>query len=198
MVAIGMRAFNYVSFMLIDLNDSLQATWIRNTILRALREHSPALAKRLNMNIVYQAPTISALTEAGLHAVHNDGTSATASSVEGLIRIADQYSSELPARSTDLRSRESNKDVVLITGTTGGFGCDVLEHLLRDERVEKVYAFNRPGSQALERQLARFRERSLDESLLFTTKFRMVEAALDVPGFGIEPQLLDQVRRPFF
>ncbi|KAI1786493.1 acetyl-CoA synthetase-like protein [Ganoderma leucocontextum] len=176
--------------------DSLQATWIRNTILRALREHSPALAKRLHMNVVYQAPTISALTEAVLRAVHNDSdsTSSSASSAENLFRIADQYSSTLPTRRTQLRPREGDKDVVLITGTTGGFGCDVLEHLLRDERVEKVYAFNRPGSQAMERQLARFRERSLDESLLFTPKFRMVEAALDVPGFGIDHRLLSEIQ----
>nr|VWP00550.1 N/A [Ganoderma boninense] len=46
----------------------------------------------------------------------------------------------------------------------------------------------------MERQLARFRERSLDESLLHTPKFQMVEAALDVPGFGIEPQLLSEIR----
>ncbi|KAM5532280.1 hypothetical protein V8D89_014038 [Ganoderma adspersum] len=174
--------------------DSLQATWIRNTILRALREHSPALAKRLHMSVVYQAPTITALTEAVLRAVHDDGTLSTASSAEDLIRIAEQYSSDLPARPAHLRPRQNDKDVVLITGTTGGFGCDVLEHLLRDERVEKVYAFNRPGSQAMERQFTRFRERALDESLLFTPKFRMIEAALDTPGFGIESQLLSEIR----
>ncbi|PIL37207.1 hypothetical protein GSI_00900 [Ganoderma sinense ZZ0214-1] len=174
--------------------DSLQATWIRNTILRALREYSPALAKRLHMNVVYQAPTISSLTEVVLRVVHNDSTSLAASSADDLIRIAEQYSSELPARPSQLQSREGDKDVVLITGTTSGFGCDILEHLLRDERVGKVYAFNRPSSQAMERQLARFRERSLDESLLHTPKFQMVEAALDVPGFGIEPQLLSEIR----
>ncbi len=146
------------------------------------------------MNVVYQAPTVTALTEAVLRAVYNDSTSSTASSADDLIRIAEQYSSNLPPRPTQLRPRESDKDTVLITGTTGGFGCDVLEHLLRDEGVKRVYAFNRPGSQAMQRQLARFRERSLDESLLFTPKFRMVEAALDVPGFRIEPQLLSEVR----
>lgn len=175
------------------IKNSLQATWIRNTILRALREHSPALATRLHMNVVYQAPTITSLTEDVLHTVHDNSTLSTASSAEDLMRIAEQYSSDLPARPTQLLPRESDNDVVLITGTTGGFGCDVLEHLLRDERVEKVYAFNRPGSKAMERQLARFRERALDESLLFTPKFRMVEAALDIPGFGIEPKLLSEV-----
>ncbi|TBU32715.1 acetyl-CoA synthetase-like protein [Dichomitus squalens] len=174
--------------------DSLQATWIRNTLLRAVRETSPTSAKLLPMSIVYQAPTISALTEAVLHILHNKGVAPTATTAHDLVLIAEKYSSNLPPRPAQLRARQSDKDVVLITGTTGGFGCDVLEHLLRDERVERVYAFNRPGSQAMERQLTRFKERALDESLLTTPKFRMIEAALDVPGFGIEPQLLDEIR----
>ena len=50
----------------------------------------------------------------------------------------------------------------------------------------------------MDRQFIRFRERDLDESLLSTSKFRMVEAVLEVPGFGIEPQLLEEVPdRPF-
>ena len=82
---------------------------------------------------------------------------------------------------------------MVITGTTGGFGCDILHHLLLDDEIGTVYAFNRRGSNALARQYARFRERGLDEGLLASDKFRMVEADLDVPGFGIAPAILDEV-----
>ena len=41
--------------------DSLQATWIRNTLLRALRETDKGAAARLPMNLVFQAPTIASL-----------------------------------------------------------------------------------------------------------------------------------------
>ena len=51
---------------------SLQATWIRNTILRAMREYSPAAAKRLHMSVVFQAPSISALTDAILRAMNGE------------------------------------------------------------------------------------------------------------------------------
>ena len=161
-----------------------------------MREQSPAFAKLLPMNIVYQEPTISALTEAVLRIMNNEGAISSSSTAEYLVKLAERYSSNLPERPALLRPRENTKDVVLITGTTGGFGCDILEHLLHDERVERVYAFNRPGTLAMERQVARFRERALDESLLSTAKFRMVEAALDVPGFGIEAQLLNEVLCP--
>ena len=82
---------------------------------------------------------------------------------------------------------------MLITGTTGGFGCDTLEHLLRDENVQTVYAFNRKGARAMERQRAQFRNRGLDETLLDSPKFRMIEAVLHEPTFGLEVDLLDEV-----
>ena len=85
------------------------------------------------------------------------------------------------------------EDVVLITGTTGGFGCDILHHLLLDDEIGTVYAFNRRGSNALARQYARFRERGLDENLLESDKFKMVEAELDTPGLGVDSALLDEV-----
>ncbi|KAI0719494.1 acetyl-CoA synthetase-like protein [Cerioporus squamosus] len=176
--------------------DSLQATWIRNTILRAVREYSKAAAQRLHMNVVFQAPSISALSDAVLRAVHDSSVTEADSGNpdETLVRLAEEHSSNLSPRPTQLRPRQSTRDVVLITGTTGGFGCDVLEHLLRDEHVAKVYAFNRSGTQAMERQRARFRERALEEGLLSSPKFVMVDATLDVPGFGVSSDLLEEIR----
>ena len=43
---------------------SLQATWIRNTILGAIRQTNPSAAKRLPMNVAFAFPTIAALAEA--------------------------------------------------------------------------------------------------------------------------------------
>ncbi|KAH9903318.1 acetyl-CoA synthetase-like protein [Cubamyces lactineus] len=177
--------------------DSLQATWIRNTILRALREVDPGAAKRLNSNFVFNAPTISSLANVVQTALHNqNGINGTSHAPQDLWKYVKKYSAGFPSRSANLVDRPaSSKDVVLITGTTGGFGCDALEHLLRDETVERVYAFNRKGTNAPERQRVQFRARGLDEALLDTPKFRMVEAVLHEPGFGIEPRLLDEIRR---
>lgn len=134
-----------------------------------------------------------------MRTVHDpsDTVVAPGSSAETLIKLAEEYSSNLPQRPTQLRPRQSTKDVVLITGTTGGLGCDVLEHLLRDENVAKVYAFNRAGTQATERQRTRFRAKALDEGLLSSPKFVMVEATLDVPEFGISSDLLEEVCIPW-
>ncbi|KAM5543844.1 hypothetical protein V8D89_002461, partial [Ganoderma adspersum] len=174
--------------------DSLQATWIRNTILRVVREHFPDATKRLPTNLVFQAPSVAALADAVLRAVHDtEDRNAKIVTEEDLVQLAEKYSSNLPSRPSNLRPRNGGKDIVAITGTTGGFGCDLLHHLLLDDEIGMVYAFNRKGSNAMDRQRARFRERGLDESLLESPKFKMVEAELDVPGLSVEPALLDEV-----
>ncbi|KAI1792211.1 acetyl-CoA synthetase-like protein [Ganoderma leucocontextum] len=175
--------------------DSLQATYIRNTLLRALRDYSPAAAKKLPMNVMFQAPSISALTDAVLRAL-SDGShvESTASTPEDLVRLVERYSANLPARPASLRPREATKDVVVVTGTTGGFGCDILEHLLRDDEIATVFAFNRKGTDALARQRSRFRERGHDVGLLDLPKFRMVEADLQTVDFGLEGALLEEIR----
>ena len=147
------------------------------------------------MNIVFQAPTVAALADMLLRNLQDAAVSVSAASTpQDLIRMAERYSANLPARPSSLRVRDSTADVVLVTGTTGGFGCDILEHLLRDEETSMVYAFNRKGTNASERQRARFRERGHDERLLDSQKFRMVEADLQLADFGIDPRLLEEIR----
>ncbi|KAI0739441.1 acetyl-CoA synthetase-like protein [Daedaleopsis nitida] len=180
--------------------DSLQATWIRNTILRAIRETDKAATARVPMNLVFAAPSIASLARVVHDIVHSESDAGASESRRGkpqdLWDYVAKYSADLPARpdTATLVERASGKDVVVITGTTGGFGCDTLEHLLNDERVGRVYAFNRKGTQAMERQRAQFRARGLDEALLNSSKFRMVEAVLHEPGFGLEAQLLEEIR----
>ena len=177
---------------------SLQATWIRNTILRAVRETSPDMTAHLPMNLVFKAPSINALSNTVYRIMHGQTKPTTkAVTPQDLIDMAAKYSGNLPARPTELRRRQQTQDTIVITGTTGGFGCDILEHLLLDEGVEMVYAFNRLNSRAMERQRASFRRRGLNETLLDFPKVRMVEAILDAPDFGLEADLLDKVRRPF-
>ena len=171
---------------------SLQATWIRNTILRAMREADQDAPQRLPSNFVFSNPTIASLSSVVFDAA--TGTVTTQHTPEDLWKYVEKYSADLPKRPEHLVERPAGgKDVVLITGTTGGFGCDTLEHLLRDEQVAKVYAFNRKGTNALERQRAQFRARGLDGTLLDSPKFKLVEAVLHEHAFGLDPELLKEV-----
>ena len=147
------------------------------------------------MNLVFAFPTIASLARA-VSDIANGGLEAPARNrARELGAYVERYSADLPARPAQLVARASGeKDVVVITGTTRGFGCDALEHLLKDECVARVYAFNRKRSCAVERQRAEFVRRGLDVGLLDTRKFVMVEASLHEPGFGVEETLLEEIR----
>ena len=173
---------------------SLQATWIRNTILRALRETNQDAAKRLPMNLVFQSPTIASLARETFSILDSTQHPEAAHTPEDLWKYVERYSANFPSRPSGLIERPAGKDAVLITGTTRGFGCDTLEHLLRDNNVARVYAFNRKGTQAPDRQRAQFVARGLDVSLLDSPKFVMVEAALHEQDFGIEDTMRDEIR----
>ena len=148
------------------------------------------------MNVVYQSPTIDALAHTIMNALQDthggDMVGATPSSTD-LVRLAVEHSVSISKRSSQLLRRDVDKMVVLVTGTTGGFGSDILEQLLLDDHVSAVYALNRKASSALERQTARFCERGLDVSLLASPKLKMVEGDLSVPGFDIAPDMLEEV-----
>ena len=161
-----------------------------------MSENDASAAQRISPNLVFAFPSISTLAQAVYDVVHGtDSASAGARTPANLWKYVERYSAALPARPANLVARPAGaKDVVLITGTTGGFGCDALEHLIRDPRVEQVYAFNRKGSQAADRQRAQFRARGLDETLLDSEKYVMVESVLHEPGFGIAPELLEEIR----
>ncbi|EIW80241.1 acetyl-CoA synthetase-like protein [Coniophora puteana RWD-64-598 SS2] len=93
-----------------------------------------------------------------------------------------------------------NKATVLLTGSTGGLGSHLLAHLLVDERVERVYAFNRPaasagaGKTSLERQTAAFLDKDLAAALLASEKLKFVEGVLAEEKLGLGESVYDELR----
>lgn len=85
--------------------------------------------------------------------------------------------------------------VVLITGTTGGLGSYFLAQLLADDRVSRVYAFNRPSENSIaERQAAGFKARELDTSLLSSSKLVYVEGDAASSQLGLAKELYEKLR----
>ncbi|KAL5513471.1 hypothetical protein ACEPAH_3870 [Sanghuangporus vaninii] len=102
--------------------DSLQATWIRNTVLNALQRSTNLKPGTMSFNFVYQNPSITSL--------------AYCVSPRVMESMVDKYGTlfrqHLPS------APSPSADVVLLTGTTGGLGCLLLTTLLKDPNVQKV------------------------------------------------------------
>jgi hypothetical protein len=147
-------------------------------------------------NLIFSHPTVSELAEF----------------IFGLSRTKTKLlPSELSARkeaaikdyitkfSTDLGGKNRNSliilpAIVLLTGTTGSLGSFLLDSLLRDDRVLKVYAYNRPGKKSpKERQMAAFTDRGLDITLLNSPKLVFVDGVLHQENLGVSTDLYDEV-----
>lgn len=191
--------------MLIRLSLSLQATWIRNSLLRALRDSADIDARHLGDNFVYVHPTISSLSSF-IHAVATGITDESMVSTESreaaMKALVEKYtSSGFPAYKGVPFSNGIAKphgDTVLVTGTTGALGAYLLAELVENPAVTRIYALNRKSTFASlgikERQEKALLGRGLKASAIpGSDKVRLLEADLALPTFGLAIDLYEEV-----
>jgi hypothetical protein len=142
--------------------DSLSATFLRNHIIAALRGASDdtarAAAGQIGNGFVYAHPSVRELADA-LGTLVQPGVDGVTSSAEDAVRaMVDKYAKDMPAMNRE--STQPDASVVLLTGSTGGLGSQLLATLLSASHVVKVFALNRPGKMSLKaRHEATFRDR---------------------------------------
>jgi hypothetical protein len=179
---------------------SLQATWIRNTIARALRESTTVGGtKVVPENVVYANPTISRLAEfcARFDTLEVVGTDGQEEKRQAMLAFVDKYTKNIPSFATvPCADPLAGGAVILVTGTTGGLGSHLLQTLASSTSVAKVYALNRPSSNGqplVERQRLSLVERGLDEAILGSSKLELLEADLEEESLGLGHELLQEV-----
>lgn len=191
----------------------MQATWIRNTILHALRAASKdqTIVHRISLNVVYENPSIHALADFMFHTLSGstayDSYGDSGVDVDGkakalkMLTLVQKYKSIAP-KYYFARARHDDDTIgktVLVTGTTGRFGCHILSQLLLQKDVTRVYALNREGASGngvptlYQRQLEAFEMWGLDTQLLDSKKTVCLVGRLDQKCFGLECELYQQV-----
>lgn len=163
--------------------------------LRSSGKHSSA-TEAVAQNVVYTHPTIDGLTDFILSIITNHDVPQSfgdsKSSIEALIA---KYSTGLDTiKPTE---NEGYKDiVVLITGSTGNIGAQMLETLLQNNDISRVYALNR-GSKSrsmFERHQARFEDKALDKELLASNRVVFVEGDASQDSLGLKADIFEEVR----
>lgn len=108
------------------------------------------------------------------------------------------YTSDFPRRPLDLiTSPMPQAEVVLLTGTTGALGANILVQLVDSLEVKRVYAFNRPSPGGISlkfRQQERLKMEGLPASYVDHEKLVLVEGDASLPNLGIAPELHNEVR----
>ena len=85
-------------------------------------------------------------------------------------------------------------DTIILTGSTGSLGIELLASLLENPRVARIYALNRKSSAHLEqRHHIILSERGLDPSIIKSEKVRLLEIDLEAELFGLSSDLYEEV-----
>ncbi|KAF7597548.1 hypothetical protein BBP40_000026 [Aspergillus hancockii] len=110
---------------------------------------------------IYGNPTIEQLA-LFVHCTASNAEQSTASRSEKVDALVQKYTVDLPAQEASL-SESMCSGIVILTGSTGSLGSYLLNALLSDPNVTKVYCLNR--SEAKDRQVKSFQEKGLYHDL---------------------------------
>ena len=149
----------------------------------------------ISSSFVYQHPYIAGLASfvSSIALGQKDGNSGTDKAQE-MRKMVEKYSKNF---STHVPSAPlPTKDTILLTGTTGALGSNILAQLVASPLVIRIYAFNRASggtTPLLERQKSAFQERGLDPSLVTSKKVVLVEGNVSEKGLGISAELYSEV-----
>jgi hypothetical protein len=179
------------------ISSSLQATWIRNAIFQAIRNTTGGDVRALSPSVVYERPTISSLADYVFTFAQSTVPAAGAMDSQTSIMqdMVTKYMQALPRHTPGPLAKSPEGDVILLTGTTGGLGAEILTALARDPNILKVYAINRPNHKTTvkDRQRAVLDDRGLNTDVLDSLKVHFIESDLSLPGLGIQPSMLNEV-----
>ncbi|EGN93439.1 hypothetical protein SERLA73DRAFT_172085 [Serpula lacrymans var. lacrymans S7.3] len=179
--------------------DSLQATWIRNTILRAIRDSTRFDTRQIVGNFIYDYPTVATLSKF----IHNllfgcGGDIQKIGAVETMRLIASRYSQNFPSRKTNRTVTSSGRSTVLLTGSTGALGCYLLVGLLSHPNVSRVYALNRghhDGKTLVQRQEEALLNFGLDVGALDSDNVVLCEGDPASEFFNLSSALYEEMQR---
>ena len=178
---------------------SLQVTWIRSRILHALRQQSHVSTKDIPTNFVYLNPTIHSLSKFIYDIVINKPSASPSDAVSNVFAdmnaLVDKYSSNFPQRHPS--SLHPSQEAVLLTGSTGGLGSHILETLVLDDQISRIYALNRRDKRITSRRklVSVFEDRGIDATLLDSPKIVFLEGDTTKEKLGLGDIIYEELRQ---
>lgn len=175
---------------------SLQATFIRNTIVNALKS-SDIDASSIPANFVYGSPSIAQLATAVNEVINPSATSAAdklAAKLAEIEALVTKYTTDFPVHTPTAAAPTS--EVIVLTGSTGGLGTTLLAQLVERPSVSKIYAINRKssGKSLKERQVAALVDRGYPAEVVDSEKVVLLEGDTSAPGLGLSVEQYNEIR----
>ncbi|KAL4979073.1 hypothetical protein BDW66DRAFT_117215 [Aspergillus desertorum] len=164
--------------------DSLQTVQLAKTL-------STALSTNITQQQIYARPSINQLAAFLLSILNGTSCNSTGTSrTERITNLVTKYTHDLPSNHQQQRPISSTQTVIL-TGSTGSLGTYLLNALLQDTSVSKVYCLNRSDT-AKTKQTTSFKEKALNVTALTEgNRVEFLTATLGEPNLGLEKDKLN-------
>ncbi|KAI5273178.1 acetyl-CoA synthetase-like protein [Aureobasidium subglaciale] len=170
--------------------DSLQVLALANTIGHSLPKKEGSRDATFKPRMVYSNPTIDALTEAISNLVRGENANGapTKSREQNMDEVIKKFTQNLPSP-VEYNPRQQ-KHAVVLTGSTGSLGNYLLEELITNPAIAKVYCLNRSDAQS--RQKRSFEERGTIPDF---SKVVFLQASFGKKQFGLSDEVYQQLQR---
>ncbi|CAK7211993.1 putative NRPS-like protein biosynthetic cluster [Sporothrix eucalyptigena] len=163
--------------------DSLSVIRVVSSLRASLEESGTELLSSVSLGFVYANPTIDKLATAVNQLVRTDQQTTADKSDEDIMQdLLEEFTRDLSIRPRPT-SVSHDLSCVILTGSTGSLGSYLLDTLLSNPSVRKVYCLNRSAN-ARERQEAGARTRGLLQDLS-SPRVEFLHADLSKPRLGL-------------
>lgn len=178
-----------------DLNQSVFDLGLNSLTAIQLRNRIAEHFDNVPQNFLFQHPSINAMCDALMSGETEDLEETLAKRAQQTQKLAVDYIKKAKADFPVASNNYDNKSkVVLLTGATGSLGSFMLEYLLKDTDVKKVYCCIRgKQDQLFSRLESAFKSRSLDTSLL-SDRVQVLPMRFNEPFLGFGESLYNQLR----
>ncbi|KAF9649184.1 acetyl-CoA synthetase-like protein [Thelephora ganbajun] len=174
--------------------DSLQATWIRNSVLNALKNTTKLNTREISSNFVYQNPTVSALGKFIYQFTSTGVSQQLDNTIKEMKDMVGRYIKDFPAHKP-VGGVKPQGDVILITGTTGAIGSNTLAELYEPPNVTKIFVLARSSSTPIStRQKKALVDRGRDPSIVDSPKVTLLEGDPGLTSFGLSDDVFSELK----
>lgn len=151
--------------------------------------------RNISPAFIYAHPTLRQLSSV-IHSPDGQGSQVEAKAVEEMaVRHGSGIKLKHPSPSTALPTPL----IVLLTGSTGNIGSQVLYKLLQDSNISRVYSLHRNSENATPLKLLAdsFESRDLPSKVLQDERLVCVSGDINNHHLGLSDPLYDEVRVPY-
>ena len=169
--------------------DSVQVLTVVRKIKSIVESEAPEHARNVVASLIYSNPTIKQLAVALRGLTHSQGFSREALHARKMEETLEKYSKDIPQA---VYTRESDNITVVLTGSTGSLGSYLIDVLISNPSVSKIYALNR-ATDGKSKQFLANSSRGL--SVDFEGKVTFLQTSLGDEMFGLDTKTYKQMSR---